>query len=63
MGYKQQTSEDTQMTDLYKVYNNGECLIKYATMEEVNALLDAMDDCTSAKIVYQCTQGEFDRAI
>lgn len=51
------------MTDLYKVYNNGECLIKYATMEEVNALLDAIDDCTSVEIVEQCTQGEFDRAI
>lgn len=51
------------MIDLYKVYNNGECLIKYATMEEVNNLLDAMDDCTSAKIVYQCTQEEFNAHI
>lgn len=51
------------MTDLYKVYNNGECLIKYATMEEVNALLDAMDDCTSVEIVEQCTQEEFNANI
>ena len=51
------------MTDLYKVYNNGECLIKYATMDEVNALLDTIDNCTSVKIVYQCTQEEFDKAI
>lgn len=49
------------MTDLYKVYNNGECLIKYATMEEVNALLDTIDNA-SVKIVYQCTQEEFNRA-
>ncbi len=51
------------MVDLFKLYNNGECLIKYATMEEINCVLDTIDDCTSVKIVYQCTQEEFNATI
>lgn len=51
------------MIDLFKLYNNGECLIKYATMEEINCLLDTIDDHTFVEVVYQCTQEEFDKTI
>ena len=53
------------MTNLYKVYSNkGECLVKYATDEEVNAVLEeAGEESVNYRIVYQCSQKQFNAHI
>ena len=49
--------------DLFKVYSPaGECLAKYATAEEVNAICEwrESDHSTTLDVEYMCTQAEFD---